>query len=104
MQARCSCTLEKIRDGVFKKPQGGFKSPNLHCVSCGGKGFTEVSFPQEDEVEAVWIGVCPLCSSQNGVHLQLKGWSPPSNDGPRPCINEKCPNESVRWVHTDDLA
>lgn len=107
MKARCMCTMQQTTLGAWEKPASGYKDPDPTCERCGGTGFLEVHFPDEDELEAVWIGRCPECGSENGIYLQRKGQPPPENDpegwpGLPSCMNENCPQQEVEWVRTEE--
>ena len=102
LDARCPCTMLKVDDGKWVKPADGYLEPDPNCEECKGTGFLEVKFDKNDDnVEAVWVGVCPECGFESGIHLQYKGCSAPSSDmigGVPACMNNDCINDYCEWI------
>lgn len=108
MDARCPCTMDQVGRGHWEKSPDGYYLPTPDCPQCGGSGVLPIQFPDEDAVEAFWIGRCPLCGSRNGGHLQLKGCKSPRDDPyeqqwPPPCCNDSCPQEHVEWIRGEEV-
>lgn len=73
MKARCICTLEQVNRNGWKKPDGGYKNPDLECEKCKGNGFIEV-LEKHCKLKpiAVWIRFCPSCRTWSGTHIQYR--------------------------------
>jgi len=103
MKARCTCTLVDTGSGRYVRPVAGYYPSKQDCSKCKGSEFFEIYF-DEKKVEAVWLGICPECGEENGVHIQYKGRRPPSSEGfynPPICMNNECSQERVVWVRED---
>lgn len=87
MKAQCPCVV------------GSERTPNPDCKKCRGSGFIEVTFPEEENIEALWIGRCPLCGASNGCHIQQKGKPTPISDPYWKCVNENCERPHVELVN-----
>jgi DNA-directed RNA polymerase subunit M/transcription elongation factor TFIIS len=108
MQARCKCTMARVGPRKWVKPRRGYRSPQNDCPKCNGTGFLPVRFPSEIEIEALWIGRCSKCGSENGGYFQRKGRPSPLDDAqerrwPAPCLNSHCPSPSVTWVKVETI-
>lgn len=91
MKAQCPCVT------------GPERIPNPQCPKCAGSGFIEVSFPEEDDIEALWIGRCYLCGSENGGAFQRKGKPPPVPDEYWRCMNKDCSRPQITLVRDDTI-
>ena len=98
MNARCPCTMLKVDDGKWVKPEDGYLEPDPNCEECKGEGFIPVKFDlEDDDIEAVWCGICSECGRENGGCIQFKGEPPPSLKARHQCTNDDCPNEFCEW-------
>lgn len=77
--------------------------PNPSCDKCGGSGFWEISFPNKDDVAALWVGRCPLCGASNGCQIQRKGEPDPQPDPYWRCVNKDCERPQVTLVRIDEV-
>jgi|GEM_PF-2570552 hypothetical protein len=96
MEAQCPCV------------SGEERVPKPDCERCGGSGFCKVSFPDETEVKAFWIGRCPVCGSENGGYVQFEGKNSPLEDeyekeNPPVCFNDACSSDYVQWIKASDV-
>lgn len=91
MKAQCTCVV------------GQDRTPNSDCNKCDGCGFVEVTFPDEGDVEALWVGRCPLCGASNGCHIQLRGKPEPGPDSHWRCVNEYCERQAVEMVSIETV-
>ncbi len=94
-----------VSSGFKATPDTGYLDPDPECKHCSGKGFQQVSYPAEKDVEAVFVGICPNCKSENGFHFQFKGCRPPyiePHDGFPPCMDDDCPTEYCEWIELKD--
>jgi len=87
MKAQCLCVM------------GPKRVPILTCPKCEGTGFYDVKFPDEDDVEMIWLGRCPRCGAHNGCQIQHKGEPIPKNGDPYwRCVNRECSCPPVELV------
>jgi hypothetical protein len=89
----------KEQEGVYTRFDGAKLAPDPGCPSCKGEGEIEVTIPEE-KIVAIWVGICPRCGWENGVHIHYQGddFTDPKNYPFRPsCINDECENDYVEW-------
>ena len=97
--------MEKTDQG-WAKPANGYKDPDKNCPNCKGKGFMQATIPVDD-IEAVWVGKCPECGSENGTYLQSKG-KPAPNAGSGfwrySCRSKQCSEKDIEtvWFKKED--
>jgi len=99
--------MEDQGDGRYVKPGNGYLDPRPDCEECGGTGFKkkEVRLPEDNKILDTYIGICPICGSENGLYFHLKGDPPPPERayGLPPCMNDECPNKNCEWVNIESL-
>lgn len=104
LNARCTCTMEKIGK-VWIAPEGDYKKPDKDCSDCNGTGFRLAAIPFH-KVEALWYAQCPQCGEVNGGHIQYKGEQPPDADsdplGPPSCFNDECRKKGIKCIWKKD--
>ena len=106
IKARCTCTLEKIREGEWSKPADGYLEPDPTCEKCGGKGFKEATVVCGDDAIETYTGVCVICGDYNGVAFVYKEEDREHlQHDPPYCMNEACANFKgpVQWVEERDM-
>lgn len=101
IDVRCTCTMQKTSNKHWVKPSDGYLVPDPECSKCNGKG--SIAYPDEDKVEAMYVGICPICGSENGVYFVYPGYGPPREPTFPACMNDKCENEFCQWIDSEYL-
>ncbi len=100
LDRRCPCTMQKKEENLWIKAHDGYFDPDPDCKECKGKGSIHVTVDVE-AAEAIFVGVCPICGEENGVHFQLPGMkSLQESNYPPCCMNQDCSNsgKAITWV------
>lgn len=109
---RCDCTMQKIGDDHFIKPDNGYFDPDQNCENCKGKGFKEFIFNCGEDAIASYSAICPICGESNGVYFQYREINeniPPEQGFDRPgpyCCNKNCvnyKNDPISWINEKEL-
>ena len=83
----------------------GYLKSNPDCKKCQGKGFKDVKIVFGENSEKTYIGICPICSQENGVAFQYEYYDPIKDCMMPTCINKTCANfgQQIQWIEQENV-
>ncbi len=97
--------MEEMGENRWVRPYFGPYPPDPNCPKCKGTGKEKIRVIfSPDKADSVWVGICPICGEENGIHLHYDKFAGKEVKlyEDVPCLNKDCPNEFVTFVRLEE--